>query len=51
MVKPIDPNRSKLNNILELTPDIVGLVDALNQEQAVIAGMSGGLLLPGIAPC
>lgn len=37
-------------NILELTADIVGLVDTLNQEQAVIAGMTGGCCYPVLRP-
>ena len=39
------PEPIEAYNILELTADIVGLVDALNQEQAVIAGHDWGAVV------
>jgi pimeloyl-ACP methyl ester carboxylesterase len=39
------PEPIEAYNILELTADIVGLVDALNQEQAVIVGHDWGAVV------
>jgi pimeloyl-ACP methyl ester carboxylesterase len=39
------PEAIEAYNILELTADIVGLVDALNQEQAVIVGHDWGAVV------